>query len=121
MATLLLNLRDVPEDELAELRALLDAHAMPWYETPRGRFGISGGGLWLRDDDRADEARALLADYQAERAERQRAHHAAQREAGTAETLWRRSLSAPLGTLLRLAAIGAILYLVTKPFLDFGE
>ena len=47
MATLLLNLRHVPEDEADDVRALLDANGIAWYETQPSRWGISGGGIWL--------------------------------------------------------------------------
>jgi hypothetical protein len=36
MAKLLLNLRNVPDDEADDVRALLDEHDIAYYETSRG-------------------------------------------------------------------------------------
>ena len=60
MPVLLLNLRDVPADEAEEVRALLDAEGIEWYETKPSLWGVSAGGLWLSDPDQQEQARALL-------------------------------------------------------------
>ena len=73
MAKLLFPLRNVPEDEADEVRALLTRHGMDWYETRPGPWGISAGGLWLRDPAAYPEARRLLDEYQQARRERVRA------------------------------------------------
>lgn len=44
---LLLNLRNVPEDEADVLRALLDAHGIAYYESRPGMWGISAGGIFV--------------------------------------------------------------------------
>ncbi len=49
MSKLLMNLRHVPEDEADEVRALLDEHAIAYYETKPSRWGISSGGIWIAD------------------------------------------------------------------------
>ena len=64
MARLLFNLRNVPDDEADEVRALLDAHGLDWYETRPGPWGVSAGGLWLRDAGDWPRARGLLDGYQ---------------------------------------------------------
>jgi nitrogenase molybdenum-iron protein alpha/beta subunit len=117
MATLLLNLRNVPDDEAGEVRALLDGHGIDYYETPPSFWGVSAGGLWLRDTARLDEARAHLARYQAERGERMRAARAAELREGRAPGTWagirahpRQAIGAILGILLMLAV-------ATLPFL----
>jgi hypothetical protein len=73
MATLLLNLRHVPDEESDEVRTLLDANGIEWYETPPSRWGVSGGAIWLADEARAEAALALLGDYQRQRVLRARA------------------------------------------------
>ncbi|KAA2284474.1 DUF6164 family protein [Arenimonas fontis] len=117
MPVLLMHLRDVPEDELEEVRALLEAEGVDFYETRPSMWGVSGGGIWLPDDaDEAEEARAraLLERYQAERSRRMRELRAA----GHRESPWRehplRSLAALLGLLIMLG-------LVTVPFLLLGR
>ena len=39
MAKFLMNLRDVPDDEADEVRALLDANGFGWYETKPSFWG----------------------------------------------------------------------------------
>lgn len=73
MAKLLFNLRNVPDDEADEVRALLEHHGVDWYETRPGPWGISAGGLWLRDADAYPQARRLLDDYQQQRRDQARA------------------------------------------------
>ncbi|HET6397150.1 MAG TPA: DUF6164 family protein, partial [Pseudoxanthomonas sp.] len=41
MPKLLFPLRNVPQEEAAEVRALLDEAGLDWYETRPGPFGIS--------------------------------------------------------------------------------
>jgi len=117
MPVLIMNLRDVPEDELDEIRALLEAERVDFYETRPSMWGVSGGGIWLPDTaDEAEEARvrACLGQYQAERRQRMRELRAA----GHRESPWRehplRSLAALLGLLIMLG-------LVTVPFLMLGR
>src|SRR6185436_15558341 len=67
MSKLLLNLRDVPDDEADDVRRFLDSCGIGYYETPPNRWGISGGSIWIRDDRDAAEAKRLMAVYQRER------------------------------------------------------
>lgn len=117
MAKLLMNLRGVGDDEAEEVRALLAAHRIDYYETPPNRWGISQGGIWLCDADEIAEARRLLADYQEERARRVRAEHEAQRRRGELETAVQRLLRDPVRVLLYLALAATVLALTLLPFL----
>ncbi|MDZ7749480.1 MAG: DUF6164 family protein [Halofilum sp. (in: g-proteobacteria)] len=116
MARLLLNLRNVPADEADEVRALLETHRLAFYETAPGPLGITAGAIWLRHDEQHEQARALLASYQAERARRQRAAHEERLRAGTAETLLGRARQRPLATLSYVAIMAVLLYFTIRPF-----
>ena len=116
----LLSLRNVPEDEADQVRRLLEAHGIDYYETPASLWGVSGGAIWLRDDQPVARARDLMNDYQAQRAKEMRGLHLEQRRVGEVDTLWQRVRRDPLRVLLYLAVAVLILYLSTKPFLDFG-
>lgn len=115
MAKLLLGLYRVPDDEAAEIRALLDEHGIDWYETPPSRWGVSHGGLWARDEHEAMRAQELLARYQRTRRGHARAAYAEARRAGTASLL-HVFRADPVGVLLRLLAVLAALALVALPF-----
>ncbi|KAF1693423.1 DUF6164 family protein [Pseudoxanthomonas koreensis] len=108
MAKLLFNLRNVPEDEADEVRALLTEHGVDWYETRPGPWGVSHGGLWLRDAEAWPEARRLLDGYQ--QARREQAREQAGLHQG--ETFIELLRARPGYVLPRLFAIVAIVALV---------
>lgn len=115
MSNLLLNLRHVPDDEADEVRALLDARRIDYYETPPSRWGVSAGAIWIREDGDAALARQLLADYQAERRTRAQAEYAAARRDGTAPTWWTTLRDEPMRLLLVAIAVALALGLVLLP------
>lgn len=117
MGHLLLNLRNVPDDEYAEVTALLEEHDLPYYETEPSRWMVSFGGIWLEDLSRVEEAEQLLADYQAERANQARAAHEEAVARGEAETSGQRYRHNPLAFIGALIGIGVILYLALTPFM----
>jgi hypothetical protein len=117
MSRLLLNLRNVPEDEAADVRALLEAKRIPCYETPPGFWGISSGGIWVTDDADFTQARRALDEYEQQRSDRVRAEYAAARRKGTAETFIGILRSDPLRVALALLGILVALALVALPVL----
>jgi hypothetical protein len=115
MAKLLLNLRHVLEDEADDVRAMLDGARIPYYETPPSMWGISAGGIYVRDNDDVPRAKRLMAEYQAQRRERVRAEHEAAVRAGTAETFSSVLRNEPLRVVLTVLAIIVLLGLVALP------
>lgn len=116
MPILLMNLRQVPDDEAEEVRELLRQHELPYFETPPSRFGISSGAIWLGDDGRREQAQALLAGYQQQRRERARESlQSAQRE-GRAATFWSLLRSEPLRVVSALIVIAVLMALCALPY-----
>ncbi len=115
MAKLLLNMRYVPEDEAADVRAFLDAAGIPWYQTRPSPFGISHGGIWLRNNDDLPEAKRLMAAYQSERQARARAEQARAERDGTAETFADIVRADPWRVVLIVAAIVFLIGLMAVP------
>ncbi len=68
MSTLVFRLRNVPDDEAEDIRSLLSANNVNFYETTAGNWGISMPGIWLETDEDVDRAKALISDYQQQRA-----------------------------------------------------
>lgn len=68
MAQLVFRLKNVPEQEADDIRELLQAHDIDFYETSAGRWQISMAGIWVRDKEHAHAAKALIAKDQALRA-----------------------------------------------------
>ena len=116
MSILLLNLRHVPDDEAEEVRQLLQAHAIAFHESPASRFGISAGALWLTDETRADETRALLAQYQAQRRDAARAALAQARADGSAVSFGQLLRREPVRVIAALVVIAALIALCSLPY-----
>ena len=115
MSILLLNLRHVPDDEAGEVRALLDANGIAWYETQPSRWGISGGGIWLADESAASAAAALLDDYQRQRVVRARAEHADALREGNAPGWWAIVRDDPMRLIAALLATAFVAALLALP------
>lgn len=115
MPKLLLNLRNVPDDEADDVRAMLDAHRIAFYETRPSTWGVSAGGIWVTEDEDFASAKRAMADYQQQRGARVRAEHAAAKLAGTTETFWMVLRAEPGRVLLTLLAIAFLLGLVALP------
>jgi len=116
---MLFRLRNVPDDEADEIRALLTAHDIDWYETPAGKWGISMPAIWLRNSSELQRAGELLTEYQRQRSQKARDELEAARRERRVETVFDRMWRDPLRFLLYLAGILVVLYLSIKPFVSF--
>jgi hypothetical protein len=102
----------VLEDEADDVRAMLDAHRIEYYETRPSRWGVSHGGIWVTHDQDIVQARQLMAEYQAQRRQRVRDERAAALRDGTAETFAGVLRREPLRVVSTVLAILALLGLV---------
>lgn len=121
MAILLFKLNGVPQDEANDIRALLDAHAIDYYETEQGNWGISLAAIWLPDDSQREQATRLIDDYQQERYTRARETYEEKKRAGELENMLERAWREPIRFILYLMAILAILYLSFLPFIKLSD
>ena len=120
MAKLLLNLRHVPDDEADDVRSMLETARIEFYETPPSIWGISAGGIFVKDNADVPEAKRRMAEYQAQRGARVRAEREAAVRDGTAETFWTVLRAEPLRVVLTVLAIVLLLGLVGLPFFLFN-
>lgn len=116
MSKLLLNLRNVPDDEADDVRALLDAKGIRFHETTPSMWGISAGGIWVTYDADFPAAARAFEDYEQQRSARVRAEYAAARQAGTAETFCSMLRDDPLRVVMVVLGILIVLGLTTLPF-----
>lgn len=117
MSKLLLNLRNVPDDEADDVRALLDANRIAFYETPPSMWGISAGGIFVTHDAAIVEAKRLMAAYQQQRQIRVRAEHAAAVRDGTAASFRTQLRDEPVRVALAvLGILAALALLFIVPF-----
>ena len=120
MSRLLLKLRHAPEDEIQEIRSLLQEHRIDFYETQSGPWGISAPGIWLNDEQQYDRARALVDAYQENRFREKRAEYESLRRAGQHRTFLQNLLENPAQVILYGLIIGLILYFSISPFFPEG-
>jgi len=116
MAKRLLNLRNVPADELDDVSALLEQHDIAFYVIEPSMWGISGGGIWIEDDAQIVRAKQVMGEYQSQRQARVRAEYAAEKEAGTAETFQSQLRTRPLQVVGAVIGILFALALLALPY-----
>lgn len=121
MSKLLLNLRRVPDDERDEICQLLDQHGIAYYQTEPSTWGVSAGAIWLHDELDWQTAQPLLADYQRQRLEQQRAAFEQAHQRGEPTTVWRNLLAQPIRALAFLIAALAVLLIALVPFITLGK
>jgi len=119
MSKLLFRLRHVPEDEADEVRELLAGHGIEFYETGAGNWGISMPALWMPDESRFEEARALLETYQQERAQRMREEYEEMIKLGQADSMLTSFRHHPMRFIAFSVLIAAVLYLSVSSFFSF--
>jgi hypothetical protein len=115
MSRLLLNLRNVPDDEADDVRAMLDNLQIAFYETRPSIWGISAGGIWVTEDAAYAEARHAMDNYQQQRRDRARAAHAEAKRAGTAETFLTMLRADPVRVVVSVLGILFVLVMVALP------
>ena len=120
MAKLLFSLRGVPEDEAEEIRELLSANAIDYYETPPGNWGISMPALWLQNETQFEQAQILLNTYQNNRSTAQRALYEQLKKEGKAPTLFKSIAIRPGRFILTIGYIILILYISIKLLYELG-
>jgi len=120
MAAKLFKLRNVPDDEAEDIRQLLLAHAIEFYETEAGGWGVSVPAIWIHDDSKLDEANALIEAYQQQRTVRIKAEYVQMKAEGRHQTVADKIRQKPLQAILFFLMSLFILYVSLAPFIDFS-
>jgi len=120
MAAKLFKLRDVPDDEAADIRQLLQQHGIDFYETEAGGWGISVPAIWIHDESRLDEASALIEAYQQQRTLRIKAEYKQMKAEGRHQTVGDKIRQHPLQAILFFLMSLFVLYVSLAPFIDFS-
>ena len=121
VAVRLISLKDVPDEEVEELRDLLRINHISYYETTGGNWGISVPAIWLHHNEQLQQARSLIDQYQAERFARARGEYEALKREGKNRTIIDVIREDPGRFIAYLVVAGVIIYLSIKPFLDIGK
>ena len=120
MAILLFSLRQVPDDEAADIREVLEENHIDFYETNAGNWGISMPAIWLRDEQQHKQARQLINDYQELRRITIQEEYAQLKQSGEANTFLKNLWHYPMQTIVFIAAMVLVLYLSIKLVFEFG-
>jgi hypothetical protein len=114
MAKLLFRLHDVPDDEANDIRQLMNEHQLQCYETSEGKWRVGVAAIWLIDESRFDEARALINAYENERY--QRVHFTAEEKP---LSFGQYAMQHPIHVFMGFIALAFVLFLSVYPFLAF--
>jgi hypothetical protein len=116
MAILLFKLNNVPDDEAMDIRELLEANDIYFYETHAGMWRLGLDAIWLTDNTNEEKARELIKGYQAERSANEQKNYAELVESGQAPTLWQNFCHSPLRFVALIVAVIFVLSLTLAPF-----
>jgi hypothetical protein len=117
MPTLLLKLKNVPEDEYTEICELLEQNQISHYETNVGFWGIGMAAIWLRDPEQLTAAHELLNEYTKSRQVAAKQAYEQALQSGQARTLLNTFQQQPLIFILYCLGLFVIIALSTLPFL----
>lgn len=117
MAKLLFRLNGVSEEEADQIRELLEQHAVDFYETTAGRWGISLAAIWLRNDDEFEDVRQLIIESQQQRQISLRAEFEQKLRNGEIPDWRQRLRERPVDFIAVGVAIACILGIMLWPFL----
>jgi len=116
MAVLLFKLRNVPDDEAQEVRALLAENEIDFYETSAGNWSISMPGIWLSDAAQLPAALKLLEEYQLQRLDNARREYEQLKISGQLPTFADRFKENPARFIAYSALIVAVIYISLQLF-----
>lgn len=117
MTKLLFNLHGVPDDEIQEVRELLETHEFDVYETEVGRWGIGLAAIWMKDEEQFVLAKAALNEYQQTRYQDAQEDRAKIQGLSIAEGLYVKFKQDPNQFVLTFLGLAAVLGLTLYPFL----
>lgn len=118
MPTLVFRLRNVPEDEANDIRALMDETGVEWYETSAGNWGIAMPGIWLSNDEDLQKIRQKIEAYQKTRQSTMRQSYHQEVAAGRISTFTQRLQKHPLRTAGLVLFCLFILFVSINPFMQ---
>ena len=121
MSKILFKLRNVPDDEAEEVRALLTDHHIDYYETSAGNWGISMPAIWVRDERQFQQAKELSDTYQEARSLRARAEYARLKREGKNKTMLDNFKARPVLFIAYILIVLALFYLHFKLIMALVE
>lgn len=119
MAKIVFRLNGVPEAEGNAIRELLSTHQIEYYETSEGRWGVSVGALWVKNNDDFTPARELIDAYQSHHADAMRQQFRLDKAEGRIPSFWQLLKANPFMFLLYWLIILAVATITILPMFHF--
>lgn len=107
-----------PDDEIEEVRELLESHQFDTYETEPGRWGIGIAAIWLKNEEQLAQASEVLSEYQKQRYENAQESRAEVEKLTVLQGLYIKFKQDPEQFMLTLLGLSAVLGLTLYPFLN---
>lgn len=120
MSKILFRLNGAPDDEIEEVRELLTQHAIDFYETPPGNWGVSIPAIWVKEEDQFEQARTLLDTYQRERSNRIKNELLLLKQTGANKTFIDMIKQNPVNFTIHLVVALLVIYLSIRLIWDLG-
>lgn len=120
MSILFFSLRGVPNDEADDIRDLLTANEIEFYETSAGNWGISLPAIWLHSSEDLEKIRPLFDAYQQQRAISQRALYEQLKQQGQLQGCLLANLHKPARFCLYCGVLALTAYVSVKWLFELG-
>jgi len=120
MAVLFFSLRGVPNDEAEDVRELLQANEIEFYETSAGSFGVSMPAIWLYHKEDLEKIQPVFDEYQRQRCISQRNLYLALKQQGEIGGFLQASLRKPLQFVIYSCVMALTLYVSIKWVFELG-
>lgn len=119
MSKIVFRLKDVPEEEADAVRELLTRKDIEFFETDAGRWGISIGAIWVKDDDDFGIARELIEEFQAEYRKGVQKQFEQDKKEGRVASFWQLLGQYPLQVMAYVILIIIVLAFTLLPMFSF--
>ncbi|MGD0962005.1 MAG: DUF6164 family protein [Methylomonas sp.] len=120
MTVLFFSLRGVPADEAEDVRALLNAHDVEFYETPAGNWGLSMPAIWLYKEEDLEKIRPEFAAYQQQRRVEQRRLYQQLKTAGQPRRPFKKNLKKTIQLVVYVCLMLITIYISFKWLFELG-
>ncbi len=121
MSALVFKLNHVPEDEASDIREILDANQINYYETTAGNWGISMPAIWVKEKTQVEQAKILINTYEQQRSRQEKAKYQQKKRQGEQQKLIHVFKHKPLNVIIYFSIIVLVLYLSFRLVVDFSR
>jgi hypothetical protein len=119
MSRIVFRLKDVPDEEAGAVRELLSQKDIEFFETDAGRWGISIGAIWVKDNDDFDIARELIEAFQVEYRKTVQQQFEQDKKEGKVAGFWQLLGQYPLQVMTYMILIIIVLAFTLLPMFSF--